>query len=123
MISVGTDIVEVNRIRSAYEKFGKSFLDKIFTKSEQTYCEHKTNKFASYAARFAAKESFTKACGCGIGQSVSWLDISVENNSQGAPTLILSASANKLLNRLNFTEAKVSISHTDDIANAVVVLT
>lgn len=122
-IAVGTDIIKIDRIRSSYEKFGVKFLEKIFTKSEQVYCEKKFDKFASYAARFAAKEAFAKACGFGIGEEFSWLDISVENNLQGSPSLILSNSAHNILKDLNFTEAKVSMSHTDDIANAVVILT
>lgn len=122
-IAVGTDIIKTERIKSAYEKFGTSFLDKIFTKSEQAYCDSKADKFASYAARFAAKEAFTKACRCGICHTLSWLDVSVENNLQGSPDLILSDGANKILKSLNFTEAKVSMSHTDDLATAVVILT
>ena len=57
----GIDIVSVSRMRLAIERQGKRFLDRIFTKAEQAYCDTKRNKYENYAARFAAKEAVIKA--------------------------------------------------------------
>src|SRR3990167_6225802 len=65
---LGIDIVSVSRMRQAIERQGRRFLDRIFTKSEQAYCNRKKNKFENYAARFAAKEAVIKAKKGGPGR-------------------------------------------------------
>ena len=66
-ILVGTDIIEIERIRASIEKLGQPFLNKIYTEAEITYCENRgRKKYESYAARFAAKEAVSKAFGTGI---------------------------------------------------------
>ena len=58
----GTDIVEISRIRDDIEKMGDRFLNRIYTQNEIEYCESKkSQKYQSYAARFAAKEAIYKA--------------------------------------------------------------
>ena len=60
-ITCGTDIIEVKRIRESIEKFGNTFLEKIYTPAEIQYCNSKKNKYQHFAARFAAKEAVFKA--------------------------------------------------------------
>ena len=60
-IFIGTDIVEVNRVHSSIKNYGKSFLNRIFTKSEQVYCNSCSNPSIHFAGRFAAKEAVKKA--------------------------------------------------------------
>ncbi|MDI6801425.1 MAG: holo-ACP synthase [Thermodesulfovibrionales bacterium] len=61
ILGIGTDIVEISRIKDAVEKWGERFLKKIFTENEISYCYKKKNPFPHLAARFAAKEAFIKA--------------------------------------------------------------
>ncbi|MEW6738781.1 MAG: holo-ACP synthase [Nitrospirota bacterium] len=58
---IGTDIVEIKRVRDAVEKWGERFLKKIFTESEISYCYKKKDPFPHLAVRFAAKEAVIKA--------------------------------------------------------------
>ncbi|MDR2777096.1 MAG: holo-ACP synthase [Puniceicoccales bacterium] len=121
-LSLGTDIVETNRIVRLIERFGESFLRKIFNGDEIAYCLGTSNPASGFAARFATKEAFSKALGTGIGKSVGWKDVSVGKKASGEPYVILSGKAVSSAQSLGFSEAKISLSHTKTLAQAIVVL-
>ncbi|MDR1433052.1 MAG: holo-ACP synthase [Puniceicoccales bacterium] len=121
-ISIGTDIVETERIAAMIKKFGDAFLSKIFTGDEIAYCKRTANPPMGFAARFAAKEAFAKALGTGIGKNLCWKDVAIGKKSSGEPYLVLSKSVEAAMGNFGFSEAKVSISHTKTLAQAVVVL-
>lgn len=58
---IGTDIVEIQRIKNAVEKWGESFLKKVFTEKEILHCHKRKNPYPHLAVRFAAKEAVIKA--------------------------------------------------------------
>lgn len=118
ILGVGNDIVEVERIKNALEKFGNRFLDRLFTAGEQKYCLSHRDSAKNFAGRFAAKEAFVKALGTGMGKEVSWLDMEILNDPQGKPTLILSKRLNDLTTPSQF---HLSISHCRAYATAVVI--
>ena len=72
----GIDLVEISRIKSAWERFGRRFLERVFTPSEQAYCLARKRPEESLAARFAAKEAVAKALGLGLGR-FSWQEIEI----------------------------------------------
>lgn len=113
VIGIGTDIVEISRIQSSIEKLGDAFLNKIYTASEQKYCLERASKFQHFAARFAAKEAVAKALYQAGAHNVSWLDIEVQNNSKGVPSVILH---NEMLENFGNYVLKISISHSTDNA-------
>jgi holo-[acyl-carrier protein] synthase len=121
-ISLGTDIVEICRIKNLMEKFGDVFLQRIFNDDEIIHCRNMANAAESFAGRFAAKEAFAKALGTGIGGNFAWKDISIGKKQSGEPHVILSKSAENVLKKSGFSDVKVSISHTKILAQAVVVL-
>ena len=87
-VYTGTDIVQVSRIKNAIMTSKESFLDKVYTKKEQDYCNSKrAHMYESYAARFAVKEAVSKALGTGIGSDVGLLDVEVVNGERGNQTL------------------------------------
>ena len=88
IFGIGTDIVETNRIKILFNK-NKKFKTRIFSTKEINYCESRLDKIASYSKRFAAKEAFAKALGVGIGKGISFNEISVDNNKNGAPFIEL----------------------------------
>ncbi|HSY60536.1 MAG TPA: holo-ACP synthase, partial [Cytophaga sp.] len=76
---IGVDIVDIDRMKQRIEA-GTGFRDHVFSEHEIAYCEKKANSYESYAARFAAKEAFLKAVGCGIDFSIDLKEIGVANN-------------------------------------------
>ncbi|MDR1401749.1 MAG: holo-ACP synthase [Puniceicoccales bacterium] len=121
-IALGTDIVDTERISAAFKKFGKVFLGKIFTGDEIAYCMQSTNPANGLAARFAAKEAFSKALGTGFGKNLCWKDVSVGKKTSGEPHIVLSERGKILMKNLGFSQIKISIAHTKTLAHAVVLL-
>lgn len=109
-MNIGTDIIEISRIKKAIDDGGEIFINRIYTKNEQEYCESKSNvKYQHYAGRFAAKEAVFKAIS-GKTTIMSWKDIEIINNENGMPKVFL---CNKETN------ISISISHCKEYATAV----
>jgi holo-[acyl-carrier protein] synthase len=122
VLGIGIDLVDVHRIATAIEKQGSAFLRRIYTDREREYCEGKANAVEHFAARFAAKEAVAKAFGTGIGQKIGFLDIEILNQKSGAPCIVLLGKALLLSEARGVTEVLVSLSHTDQLAVASVVI-
>jgi holo-[acyl-carrier protein] synthase len=86
IVGTGIDIAEVERIASSIDRFGRRFLERVFTPGEIRYCESKANKAERYAGRFAAKEAAMKAIGTGWSRGVTWQDVEVQRAPGGRPT-------------------------------------
>jgi len=120
IVGIGTDITEIQRIETAIEKYGSRFADRIFTKTEQEYCEsYKKGKYEHYAARFAAKEAFSKAIGTGITDGYKFNEIGIYNEKSGKPVIQLYGG---LLEKWGDCEVHISLSHTGTLAIAMIVL-
>lgn len=122
IVGCGIDVVDVARIRRAAERFGRRFLERVFTPAEIAYVERKSNRWERYAARFAAKEAGMKAIGTGLRGGVRWRDFEVSNQASGKPTLLLSGEAARIAARLGARAVHLSITHTRESAAAVVIL-
>ena len=112
---VGTDIIEIPRVKQAIDRQGQSFVDRLFTDTEQSYCKKFNDPFSHYAVRFAGKEAVLKALGTGIRENISWLDIEIVNNDLGKPIATLSGELKK---RFPSTEIHISLSHSKTTAIA-----
>jgi len=109
---IGTDIVEVERINRSLVSIGKRFKDRLFTISEQKYCDLKSSPSIHYSGRFAAKESIIKALkSSGYEEAISLKSIEILPSDSGAPVVFLHFKLEG--------ECKVSISHTDLYATAM----
>ncbi len=118
-VYVGTDVIEVERIKKAIED--ENFLLRVFTDNEIEYCETKNErvKYQHYAARFAAKEAVFKAISPIINNKydIGWKNIEILKKQDGRPYV-------NLLN-MNLSKVKIdiSISHVKDVATATAVAT
>ena len=119
VIGIGTDIVEVDRVRGVLERQGKRFLDRVFTDEEREYCERMKFPHKHYAARFAAKEAISKAFTTGIGAELGWKSPSIYHGARNQPFVRLDEPGTRLLRRLGGTRVVVSLSHTETNALAV----
>ena len=122
IIGMGTDLVEIERIRGSVERFGERFLRRIYTEDEIAYCMRKKNFAESFAARFAAKEAGAKALGTGISFGVSWTEFEVTRERRGKPGLKLSGRAAAIAQRMGVVRTVISLTHTRGMALAVVVI-
>jgi len=122
IVGSGIDLVEIERIQHAIERYGKRFLNRVYTAAEQAYCLRKRNSAESFAARFAAKEAGAKALGTGISFGVSWLEIEVVREPSGRPTIQFHGRAAQIATFLGVSRAALSITHTAQLAMASVVL-
>lgn len=115
-IENGTDIIEVNRIKNDIETLGSRFLNRIYTENEILYCESKkSQKYQSYAARFAAKEAIYKAINPYINCEYSWKDFEILNDENGKPYAKLGINIDELEG------LTVTLSHCQEYAVANVV--
>ena len=119
ILSTGIDIVEVERVKKIYSRYGRSFLSKILTTEEIEKLENKGKFFyQSLASRIAAKEAVYKALNSYNSDiKPSWKDIKIENQDNGSPYISLDS---KLTPGLGIV---LSLSHTDNyaVANALVI--
>ena len=114
-IFTGTDITEVSRIKKDIEESNEKFLNKIYTEEEIRYCESKNSqKYESYAARFAAKEAIYKAINSKMTSSYNWKDFEIINDTTGKP------NANIKIKIDNLEYVEVSLSHSKEYAIASV---
>jgi len=93
ILGVGVDLVEVERIRRAVERYGERFVRRIFTPAEAEYCRRAPHPEQRFATRFAAKEAALKALGVGWQKGVQFVDVELSNNELGAPSMMLSGRA------------------------------
>jgi holo-[acyl-carrier protein] synthase len=122
ILGLGIDLVEVERVRRGYEKFGRRFLDRILRPEEARYCLSYRQPAPHVAARFAAKEAVSKAFGTGISAELGWQDMEVARKDSGEPCLILLGSGLELMKARKILQIHLSLTHTGTHAAAVAVL-
>lgn len=118
IVGVGTDIVEVGRIR----KLRPAAVARLLTPAEERYCRGHADAEARIAGRFAAKEALLKAMGTGLGRGTSWRHIEILPDAQGTPRAAFSGTTARKLRECGATRCHLSISHQADYAVAFAVL-
>lgn len=119
IFGLGIDLVEIERIKAAVQK--PHFVARVFTEAERLYADAKGRPEESYAGMFAAKEAALKAFGTGLG-GADLLEIEVLHDSFGCPSLQLHGKALACLADRGATRTLLSITHTDTLALAEVIL-
>ena len=95
IVGIGVDIIQNSRIKKAIKN--KSFVNRIFTKSEISSSKIRNYKTNYFAKRFAAKEAFIKSIGIGIRKGINFKDIYVINDKFGKPNIKFSNKVNNLI--------------------------
>jgi len=126
ILGIGNDIIDIRRVERTLEKYGRRFIERVFTETEQKKSEGRRNRAASYAKRFAAKEACSKALGTGFRNGVFWRDLGVVNLPSGKPTLQLTGGAAARLAAMTPAgmRAQIDLTITDDFpqAQAIVII-
>ncbi len=116
IIGVGTDIVNMERIKDILSKHGDRFIQKNFheLEREKYIALPEVQRIGFLAKRFAGKEAFLKALGVGLGKKIALKDIAILNGENGAPKLVISLE--KLPEIVDY---DIQISLSDDAPFAV----
>ncbi len=124
IIGIGSDIIDIRRIRKTIEKFGDKFKERCFLDNEIERSEKKFHKSNSYAKRYAAKEACAKALGTGLARGVFWKDIIIHNNKYGKPHIKLSSRAEKIIKDITSKPYNINVTLSDEknyaIANVII---
>ena len=115
-ISVGVDLVSIERIRRILERWGSRFTTRCFTNHEIETCK---GRVSSLASRFAAKEPAYKALSTNR-KGITWLDIEVRTADSGSPGLRFYGVAADESRRQGWNSVSLSLSHDAGVAIAVV---
>ena len=126
ILGIGSDLANIERIERTIARFGRRFLDRVYTETEQRLAERRAQRVATYAKRWAAKEACSKALGTGLRMGIKWRDMGVVNLTTGQPTMQLTGWAEERLKAMTPPghQARVHVTLTDDHpwAMAVVVI-
>ncbi|MFC1987272.1 holo-ACP synthase [Chloroflexota bacterium] len=117
MHHIGIDIIEIARIQSAIDRWGESFLHRVYTEAELKLYR---KKLSSLAARFAGKEAVMKALGTGA-EGISWREIEILANPNGQPVVRLHGKAQIKANGMGLTNLAISLSDSREYAIASVI--
>src|SRR5437870_5419737 len=121
IIGLGLDVTEIDRIAASIERYGDRFLRRVFTDGEIAYCTRRRVPAIHFAGRFAAKEAGMKALGTGHTQGVVWRDVEVIRRG-GPPQLVFHGGAARRLAAIGGRSSLLTITHTDDLAMAHVMI-
>jgi holo-[acyl-carrier protein] synthase len=117
---IGIDLVKIERMKAAVDRWGRKFLEKIFTESEISYCYERKEPYLSLSVRFAAKEAFIKAISSEI--VVPLIDIEIMNDKNGRPSIKVSGRLEKFFKEKSIKRCHLSLSHEREFGIACVVL-
>lgn len=112
---LGIDIIKVDRIRAALDRFGPRFLKRVLTETERRYVRDRPE---TMAGRWAAKEAVSKVLGLGV-RGIGWRDIEIERMPTGQPSVRLHGRAAARADQLEMGRIAISITHESDYAVAV----
>ncbi len=126
IVGIGSDLIDIRRIRNTLDRFGDRFTHRCFTEIERARADGRRRRVETYAKRFAAKEACAKALGTGFRRGVFWRDMGVVNLPGGKPTMALTGGAARRLAELlpDGMEGRIDVSITDEppLAQVIVVI-
>jgi|TARA_B100000287_G_scaffold39986_1_gene36427 holo-[acyl-carrier protein] synthase len=126
ILGIGTDLVNIDRVRKVLDRFGDRFEKRVFSELEIHRSRRKYDPSSSYAKRWAAKEACSKALGIGLRMGISWKEMHIVNLRSGKPELLIEGKAKDFLKDMTPKgySPKINVSLTDDYpwAKAIVII-
>jgi holo-[acyl-carrier protein] synthase len=117
-MSVGVDLIEIERVRRAIERY-PTFTLRCFTGAERAYCDSRPNPAQHYAARFAGKEAVGKALGFGVARAFAWREVEIAGRPK--PSVHLTGRVAEQAARLGIGVIDLSMTHSRELAAAIAV--
>jgi len=122
IVGTGIDLIEMERIRAIQQRHPERFIDRILTVAEKNYVLQYKDPTQRLAGRFAAKEAALKALGTGVDDGIGWKDVEILPDERGKPLLSFHGKAALRAQSLGATVYHVTITHSDTMAMAQVLL-
>jgi holo-[acyl-carrier protein] synthase len=122
IFGIGTDVVRLDRIASAYERFGRHFVERLLMPEELAAFDGHKRPVRFLAMRFAAKEAIVKALGTGFAHGIWIRDVGFLQNAWGRPEVRFSARGQRVADALGAGEGHVSLTDEAGLVVAVAVL-
>ncbi|MFA7572942.1 MAG: holo-ACP synthase [Lutispora sp.] len=113
---IGTDIVEIDRIKKAMERYPQ-FVDRLFSIDELVYLESKALNPQHVAGGFSAKEAVLKSIGTGL-RNFKWKEIEIIRDNKGKPFVRLNGKAKDYVDDNYIGNIHITISHSKNYATA-----
>ena len=124
IVGIGTDIIDIRRIKNTINKYGNNFKRRCFLSDEIKRSENRFQTANSYAKRYAAKEACSKALGTGLAKGIFWKDVEVVNDKYGKPFIKLHNNALKRIKKITKKDYNIEVSLSDEknyaIANVII---
>ncbi|MDR0806398.1 MAG: holo-ACP synthase [Enterobacteriaceae bacterium] len=120
---IGTDIVEVDRIKRLISDLGMAFLQRVFTDQEIDQIDAQNPDYERASGFWAAKESMVKAIGLGFRNGIRFHDMDIHHDEYGCPHFIFSGQLKEVITEMDISDISMSISHCRTHAIAVVAMT
>jgi holo-[acyl-carrier protein] synthase len=123
---IGTDIIQISRVRNALNRHGDRFAEKVLGPEELAKYRNRKSKVEArgirfLATRFAAKEAFSKAIGLGMHMPMTWRAMQTLNAPSGKPVVVTSGTLQQYMEQNGLT-AQVSITDEAEYAVAFVIV-
>jgi len=122
IFGIGTDVVQIERVRLVHEKFGERFVERLLLPAELAAFRRYTRPVRFLAMRFAAKEAIVKAMGTGFAHGMWIRDAGVVSNEWGKPQIIWSERGHRMCEQLGIGEGHVTLTDEAGLVVAVAVL-
>ena len=122
IFGIGTDVVQLERIKHVYERFGEKFVERLLLPEEEAAFRKYTRPVRFLAMRFAAKEAIVKAMGTGFAHGMWIRDAGVVSNSWGKPEVVWSERGRAMCEQLGIGEGHITLTDEAGLIVAVAVL-
>jgi holo-[acyl-carrier protein] synthase len=122
IFGIGIDVLQAQRMKDSYARFGKHLLDRLLLPEERVQFERTRRPDRFLAMHFAAKEAIVKAMGTGFAHGVWIRDIGMVQNKWGKPEVVYSARGDRLRRRMGIGEGHVTLTDEAGLVVAVAVL-
>ncbi len=122
IFGIGTDIVQLSRMESTYERFGDAFARRVLLDAEHALFVRAKRPVRFLAMRFAAKEAVVKAMGTGFANGMWVRDVGTVPNALGQPQIIYSARGQAMCDKLGIGDGHLTLTDEAGLVLAVAVL-
>jgi holo-[acyl-carrier protein] synthase len=122
IFGIGTDVVQVERVKQVYERHGERFVERLLLPAEEQAFRRYTRPVRFLAMRFAAKEAIVKAMGTGFAHGMWIRDSGFMPNAWGRPEIIWSARGQAMCDKLGIGEGHITLTDEAGLIVAVAVL-